>query len=199
MTLGEMADDAERVRRLASIEQTLDETRPLLDELMSMAHPDEGTTVQCDLAAVLQQFHVQARLVVPKVIEVSCAAPPMPLPVVLNPRGLVHALWNLVINARQAIQGEGRITLRCGGTRHHAWIEVADTGSGIPRELQERIFDPYFTTKPPGQGTGLGLTAVARFARASNGAVSVDSEPGRGTTFRLQFPLALRAAPARTA
>jgi signal transduction histidine kinase len=192
VTLGGISDEAERGRRLELIERTLDEARPLLDQLMLMAHPDEGTTVPCDLASVLQHFHEQARLVLPKSIELECSVPADQQMVMLNPRGLVHALWNLVINARQAIQSEGRITLRCVETRHQVTIEVSDTGPGIPKELHERIFDPYFTTKPPGQGTGLGLTAVARFVRSSNGAVMVESQPGRGATFRLQFPRAMR-------
>jgi len=199
VTLGGMADDAERVRRLGMIERTLDETRPLLDQLMFMAHPDEGTTTRCDLVSVLQHFHEQARLVIPKSIELECSVPDEPQLVMLNPRGLAHALWNLVINARQAIQSEGRITLRCVGSKHQVWIEVGDTGSGIPKELHERIFDPYFTTKPPGQGTGLGLTAVARFVRGSNGVVHVESEPGHGATFRLQFPRAAKSSEVQSA
>jgi two-component system, NtrC family, sensor kinase len=111
---------------------------------------------------------------------------------------MMHVLWNLAINARQAIKGEGSITLRCGQDRHQVWVEVADTGSGIPKDVQSRIFDPYFTTKPMGQGTGLGLTAVARFVRGSNGIVQVESEPGHGTVFRLRFPL-LRESATRTA
>ena len=107
--------------------------------------------------------------------------------------GLMHSLWNLVINARQAIQGSGAITVRGGSDRHQVWIEVADTGCGMSKEVQGRIFDPYFTTKAPGQGTGLGLTAVARFVRASNGLVQVESEVGKGTTFRLRFPLAVES------
>lgn len=188
VTLAELADDQERVRRLSLIEQTLDETRPLLDQLMTMAHPDEGTVSMCDLGSIVRHFHDQARLVLPKSIEVSCSTPEEPVPALLNPRGLVHALWNLVINARQAIQGEGRIELRCAVERHQVWIEVTDSGCGIPKDLRERIFDPYFTTKPPGQGTGLGLTAVARYVRGSNGLIQVESEPGQGATFRLRFP-----------
>jgi len=155
-----------------------------------MAHPDEGTTSQCDLAAVLSHFHEQARLVLPKSIAVECFATEEAQFALLNPRALMHVLWNLVINARQAIKGEGRIVMQCGGEKHQVWIEISDSGSGIPKELQERIFDPYFTTKPPGQGTGLGLTAVARFVRSSNGTVQVESEPGKGATFRLRFPRA---------
>jgi signal transduction histidine kinase len=189
ITMCSMADDAERVRRLALMEQALQQTRPLLDQLMRMAHPDEGTSVACDVAELVRQFHQQARLILPGSVQMTCEAPTEPTMVLLNPHGLVHTLWNLVINARQAIVGEGAITLRCGRDRHQAWIEVVDTGSGMSKEVQARIFDPYFTTKPPGQGTGLGLTAVDRFVRSSNGLVQVESEVGLGTTFRLRFPI----------
>lgn len=189
VTMCGMADDAERVRRLAMIEQLLQQTRPLLDQLMMMAHPDEGTTVACDIGVLLRQFHDQARLLLPGSIQISCEAPAAPVVVLLNPHGLAHSLWNLVINARQAIRGDGAITLACGRDGHQAWIEVSDTGCGMSREIQARIFDPYFTTKPPGQGTGLGLTAVARFVRSSNGLIQVESEVGQGATFRMRFPL----------
>lgn len=190
VTLGNLADDEERKRRLSLIEETLQQSQPLLDQLMRMAHPDEGTVLSCDLAELLRQFHQQAERVLPGSIQITCEAPQEVPSVLLNPHGMVHALWNLVINAKQAIDGEGAITLRCGSDRHQVWIEVADTGGGMPEEVRSRIFDPYFTTKPVGQGTGLGLTAVARFVRSSNGLVQVDSEAGRGTTFRLRFPRA---------
>lgn len=186
VTLAETADEAERVHRLGMIEQTLRDTQPLLDELMRMAHPDEGRTVACDLNEVLRGFYEQASLVLPKTIEVSCTVADDPQWVVLNPQGLTHALWNMVINARQAMNGSGRIDLRCIAERNQVWVEVADTGPGIPVEVRDKIFDPYFTTKPPGQGTGLGLTAVARFVRSSNGAIQVLCEGG--TTFRMRFP-----------
>jgi signal transduction histidine kinase len=139
---------------------------------------------------VLRQFHEQAQRVLPGGIVLTCELPDT-LPLVqINPHGLVHALWNLVINAKQAIDGEGAIELRCGYDRRKVWIEVEDSGPGIPPDVQERIFDPYFTTKPIGQGTGLGLTAVARYVRGSNGAIEVESRGGRGTTFRMAFPRA---------
>jgi signal transduction histidine kinase len=188
VTLCGMADDQGRIKRLELIEETLQQARPLLDQLMRMAHPDEGSTVACDVAAVVRQFHRQAQLVLPGAIQLTCEAPDNPPQVLLDPHGLMHALWNLVINARQAIVGEGAITLRCGSDRHNVWIEVSDTGCGMSAEVQQRIFDPYFTTKPPGQGTGLGLTAVARFVRGTNGMIQVESHPGQGSTFRLRFP-----------
>ena len=199
VTLGGLAGDTERAKRLVLIEQTLEQARPLLDQLMRMAHPDEGASVTCDISDVLRQFHQQARLVLPGSIQVTCEAPDACPVVLLDPQGLMHALWNLVINARQAITGDGSIALRAGHDAHQVWIEVADTGCGMPRAVQARIFDPYFTTKPPGQGTGLGLTAVARFVRGSNGLVQVESEVGQGTTFRLRFPRANETVAARTA
>jgi signal transduction histidine kinase len=155
---------------------------------MRMAHPDEGVTVSCEIGQVVRRFGEQARILLPASIRFDCVVAAEPMLAILNPEGLEHALWNLVINARQAMPSGGAIQLRCEARRHQISIAVADDGQGIPAEIQDRIFDPYFTTKPPGQGTGLGLTAVARFARASNGAVQVESAPGRGTTFRLHFP-----------
>ena len=199
VTLCSIGTDEERVRRLAMIETTLDQARPLLDQLMRLAHPGEESSVLCDVANVLRQFREHARLVLPGSIQITCESPETLPRVQIDPHGLVHALWNLVINARQAIQGSGAITVRGGSDPHQVWIEVADTGSGMTREVQQRIFDPYFTTKAPGQGTGLGLTAVARFVRASNGLVQVESEVGKGTTFRLRFPLASEGRAQQTA
>ncbi len=196
VTLGVMADEEERTRRLTMIEETLQQTQPLLDQLMRMAHPDEGSQQACDLADVLRGFHVQAERVLPSTIRARCEAPAQ-LPLVqINPNGLVHALWNLVINAKQAIERDGAIDMRCGVEGRQVWVEVSDSGPGMPEDVRAKIFDPYFTTKPIGQGTGLGLTAVARFVRGSNGVIEVDSELGRGTTFRMTFP---RASSARSA
>ena len=193
VTLGVMADEEERTRRLTMIEETLHQTQPLLDQLMRMAHPDEGAPVACDLADALRSFHVQVERVLPSTIQARCEAPAVLPPVQINPNGLVHALWNLVINAKQAIERDGSIELRCGSQGGEVWIEVADNGPGMPEDVRAKIFDPYFTTKPIGQGTGLGLTAVARFVRGSNGVIEVESEPGAGTTFRMSFPRASRA------
>ena len=187
-TLGASADEQERERRLRLIQETLHQSQPLLDQLMRMAHPDDGRVMPTDLASTLRGFSDQARLVLPEAIQLTCETPARVPQVLLNPHGLVHALWNLVINAKHAIPGTGAITLRCGSDSRQVWIEIADTGSGMSAEVQQRIFDPYFTTKPAGQGTGLGLTAVARFVRSSSGSVQVESAPQRGTTFRLRFP-----------
>jgi signal transduction histidine kinase len=98
------------------------------------------------------------------------------------------ALINLVVNAIQAMESGGclRVTSRAQGDEVE--ILVADTGPGIPEEVQPRIFEPFFTTKPEGRGTGLGLSTVLMVVERHRGKVDFTSKPGDGTTFRLSFP-----------
>ena len=78
-------------------------------------------------------------------------------------------------------------------------IDVADTGSGIPAAILERIFEPYFTTKPEGVGTGLGLNVARDIARAHGGEITVASTPGEGATFTVRLPLEAGEPPGRPA
>lgn len=115
-------------------------------------------------------------------------------PVRCLPSQLNQVFLNLLVNAAHAIKEKGTVTLRtrlCGG---EAWIEVSDTGSGIPKENLKRIFDPFFTTKPIGKGTGLGLSLSYGIVQKHGGRIEVESEPGRGTTFRVRLPAPAEAA-----
>jgi PAS domain S-box-containing protein len=138
-------------------------------------------------------------------IEVSLHPAPDIWPIVADPAQLEAAIANLGTNARDAMPHGGRLIIATGN-RHldadyvteHAeatvgdfvMIEVSDTGSGMTAEVMSRIFEPFFTTKEQGKGTGLGLSMVFGFLRQSGGHVSVYSEPGVGTTFRLYLPRA---------
>jgi two-component system NtrC family sensor kinase len=103
---------------------------------------------------------------------------------------LRQVIINLLNNAVEAMPKGGRLTLR---TRQQpagmVTVEVADTGVGIPPENLHRLFQPFFTTKPPGQGTGLGLTIVASIVRQHHGQISVQSQVGHGTTFTFHLPM----------
>ena len=100
---------------------------------------------------------------------------------------LQQVLVNLVKNAVQAMTTGGTLTLQTGETNDDVWVSVADTGGGIPQEQINRIFEPFYTTKK--KGSGLGLMIVQRIVRAHNGRIELDSNVGRGTTFRVWLPL----------
>ena len=105
------------------------------------------------------------------------------------PSQLNQVFMNLLVNAAQAIETHGTITLRTRRSDDNVCIEIADTGAGIPPQILNRIFDPFFTTKPVGTGTGLGLSITHGIIRKHNGRIEVNSEPGRGTTFRITLPI----------
>ncbi|QHF28810.1 ATP-binding protein [Pseudomonas sp. R32] len=106
------------------------------------------------------------------------------------PSQINQVIMNLVVNAAQAIGPErGTITLRTGCDGEQVWIEVADTGSGIAADSLQKIFDPFYTTKPVGQGTGLGLSLSYGIIKRHRGEIRVHSELGAGTTFRIELPI----------
>ncbi|WLG58104.1 ATP-binding protein [Pseudomonas extremorientalis] len=108
---------------------------------------------------------------------------------------LNQVVMNLVINAAQAMGPErGTITISNGVEGEHVWLEVADNGCGIAPESVQKIFDPFFTTKPVGEGTGLGLSLSYGIVKKHRGDISVSSEPGKGTTFRVVLPIRQTAA-----
>jgi len=104
------------------------------------------------------------------------------------PSQLNQVFMNLLINAAQAIEEHGRITLRTGQDEQSVWVEVEDTGKGINPEHLARIFDPFFTTKPIGTGTGLGLSISYGIVKQQGGRIDVKSIVGKGSIFRVVLP-----------
>ena len=100
---------------------------------------------------------------------------------------LQQVLVNLAKNAAQAMTTGGTLTLQTGENSDGVWVSVTDTGGGIPQEQINRIFEPFYTTKK--KGTGLGLMIVQRIVRAHDGRIELESNVGRGTTFRVWLPL----------
>lgn len=111
-------------------------------------------------------------------------------PKVLGVSGeLQQVLLNLAINAQQAMKGGGKVTIETRRDGDWAELRFTDDGPGIPEELRERIFDPFFTTKAPGEGTGLGLAVSYGIIRDHQGTITVESQVGQGTSFRIRLPL----------
>jgi len=126
----------------------------------------------------------------------------------VDPGQLENAILNLAINARDAMGGRGRLTLEAGNASlddeyarvnedvragQYVMVAVTDTGCGMSREVMERVFEPFFSTKPEGKGTGLGLSMVYGLVKQSGGHVKIYSEPGEGTTIKLYLPRSTQA------
>ena len=105
------------------------------------------------------------------------------------PSQINQVIMNLLVNAAHAIEQFGRITLRTAHEGDWVWLEVEDTGKGIEPRLLNRIYEPFFTTKPVGKGTGLGLSLSYSIVQKHHGRIEVDSELGRGTRFRVWLPV----------
>lgn len=120
-----------------------------------------------------------------------------------DPTNVETALLNLAINARDAMAGHGKLTIELGNASldddyarrafevkpgQYVMLAVTDTGSGIPADIIDKVFDPFFSTKPEGKGTGLGLSMVYGFVKQSGGHIKIYSEAGKGTTVRLYLP-----------
>ena len=106
------------------------------------------------------------------------------------PSQLNQVFMNLMVNAAHAMgERRGQITVRTGHQDDSVWLEFADNGSGIPEAILAKIFDPFFTTKPVGKGTGLGLSLSYGIIQKHNGSISVTSNPGEGTLFRIVLPI----------
>ena len=190
-----------RARYIAAISDTVDRAAKLTGQLLAFARrqslkPEifaacDSVRALSDMMGTLTGSRIQ---IVTELPEKTCY-------VNADPSQFDTALVNMAVNARDAMDGEGRITIRVEAVetmpaiRNHAAVpgafvavSIADTGSGIPEELLGQIFEPFFTTKGVGQGTGLGLSQVFGFAKQSGGEVTVESEAGRGTTFTLYLP-----------
>ncbi len=197
--IGKRSADEQTAGHFHAIVDALGQSSDLLEELLGMSRSEAGRVDRVDLTELCHQVCESYQKVLPANIELGLEAPDHPIPVQLNPQGFEHALLNLVINARQAISGDGEIRMRLTSGDGVAKLEVEDTGSGITDENLDEIFKPFFTTKKKGEGTGLGLAAVHRFVVASCGEVSVRSQVGVGTGFVLTFPLLDQDVDAATA
>ncbi len=105
------------------------------------------------------------------------------------PQQLNQVFMNLLVNAAQAIEKEGEITIRTWNGDGHVNISISDTGEGIPQDKLDKVFEPFYTTKPVGKGTGLGLSITYDIIKKHNGELSVNSVVGQGTTFDLKIPV----------
>jgi len=166
----------------------------IVNNLLNFSRTGGAAPVEVDLNSVLEETLtlVQHPFKTAQVNVVRNYAEKLP-PVLGSTTRLQQVFLNLFMNARDAMPSGGMLEVRTGAHNGSVEIEVSDTGAGIPPEHIHRIFDPFFTTKATGRGTGLGLSVSYGIIKEHAGKVDVRSTPGKGTSFRLEFPVARKA------
>ena len=190
---------------LTLVKRNTQQAAQLVQRIAQLHLGKTGTRSYQDLNELVKDGSVLLRTIVPKRIELTTELASAPLPLYVDAVEFRQVLINLALNAAEAMPEQGRLTLRASqpetlprmeqyaGTPPRApavCLAVSDTGQGIKTRLLPLIFDPFFTTKPMNRGSGLGLYNARLFAEKHQGAISVESEEGRGATFRLWLPLA---------
>lgn len=170
-----------------SIEGT-DRVKTIIHDLKDFSHQDQGKMVEYDLNQCVKSTLNIVWNELKYKAEVVQDLGELPL-VMCYPQQLNQVIMNLLVNAAHAIEGHGTITVRTYLENTEARIEVSDTGQGIPQKDLKKIFEPFFTTKETGKGTGLGLSVSYGIVARHGGEIQVESQVGRGTTFRIRLPL----------
>jgi CheY-like chemotaxis protein len=166
----------------------------LTRRLLLFSRHEAASPEACDLTEMVRGETGLLRRLLKENVELRFEPGPSPMSVLADRRQLEQVLLNLVVNAADAMPHGGLLVLSTGADEAGVWFEVADSGVGMPPETRQRAFEPFFTTKRASEGTGLGLSIVDGIVRAHGGVVELESEVGKGTTFRVRLPR--RVAPA---
>ncbi len=174
---------------VAESQEGLSRVTKIVQDLKDFSRVDQSERQFADLNAALEstlnvvwnELKYKAEVIreLGEIPEVECV-----------PAQINQVFMNLLVNAAQAIERSGRITIRSGEAENAVWFEIEDTGKGMSDEIRHRIFEPFFTTKPVGKGTGLGLSiSYDIIVKKHGGSIDVTSEPGKGTCFRISLPI----------
>ena len=178
-------------RALERVKRLQDECQRLVDvsnDFLRFARVKDLQLAPANLAPIVEEmvdfFEPTARLAQ---IEIKCYLPSDLPPINLDRDLFKQALLNLMLNAEQAMPGGGMLTIQATREPTHVALSLIDTGKGMSPEVLERVFRPFFSTKPG--GTGLGLPTTRKIVEAHGGAIEVQSEPDRGTKFTIRLPI----------
>jgi PAS domain S-box-containing protein len=189
---------------LKVIDDAIERGTATVRQLLTLARKTEAHLASTNSNDIISELAKLLKQTFPKTINVSLQLDRRLPCIMADPSQISQLLLNLCVNARDAMPSGGSLTLRTTLVHHrtlaerHAdavapWyvcIEVIDTGVGMDAAVRSRIFEPFFTTKGTGQGTGLGLSIVYAIVKNHNAVIDVESQRGRGTTFRLYLPIA---------
>lgn len=171
----------------------------LTRQLVAIHRPPATRRSPLDLRAVVAAMAAMLRPLVGEAIELRAETGVRPAWIVADAADLERVVLNLAINARDAMPSGGVLTLASavvpGADGRRAALSVTDTGMGMDPATKVRAFEPYFTTKGPGRGSGLGLASVAATIKRNGWTLHLDTAPGEGSRFTVLIPLAPRANP----
>jgi two-component system cell cycle sensor histidine kinase/response regulator CckA len=199
------AGDDERARNgLEQIRRAADRAASLTQQLLAFSRRQVLQPKVLDLNEAVADVQKMLSRVIGEDIQLVASLHPSLVPVKADPGQVEQVLMNLAINARDAMPHGGNLTMETSNVDvelelardlelvHGAYVmlKVSDSGHGMDAETVLHIFEPFFTTKPMGKGTGLGLSTVYGIVKQSGGSIQVESEEGRGTTFRIYLPVA---------
>ncbi len=205
--LREHLSDADALQLLAMFEKSAERGTGLVRQILNFSQGVAGEPQLVQVKHLLNDLGTVICETFPKNIRYESFFAPNLSPVTANPTQIHQVLLNLSVNARDAMPAGGILTLRAEnlvldapaaaleGARPGTWLvlEIKDTGSGIAPDVLAHIWEPFFTTKESGKGTGLGLPTVRGIVETHRGFITVRSELGRGTAFRVYFPVAAEA------
>ncbi|PAY09260.1 MULTISPECIES: hybrid sensor histidine kinase/response regulator [Bradyrhizobium] len=190
-----------RQRYIDAISNTVNRAAKLTNQLLAFARRQTLKPEVFDACQNVRTLSEMIATLIGSRIEITAQVPDQTCLVNADAGQFETAIINMAVNARDAMDGVGRLTIAVRAVDNlpsetstppsphgHVAVSVADTGVGIPQELFGRIFEPFYTTKEVGHGTGLGLSQVFGFAKQSGGEVTVSSEVGKGSTFTLYLP-----------
>ncbi|HMM19873.1 MAG TPA: transporter substrate-binding domain-containing protein [Selenomonadales bacterium] len=184
--VGREKDNARKA--IAVVEDSVERASGIIDNLLAFSRISGDSLERVDVGRLIKNILILEQKILQKQkIAVEYHGSP-DVVCVMNQESLKHVLINLIANAIDAMPAGGTLTIRCE-LREFLHFVVADSGVGIPSEHLDSIFHPFFTTKPPGKGTGLGLYIAYNEVQKLGGEIRVASEPGKGTSFEVMLPL----------
>ncbi|MCB1371997.1 MAG: hypothetical protein KDJ83_13980 [Rhodobacteraceae bacterium] len=186
--------------RIEMVRAAIQRGTRLTNQLLSFSRADGGEVCEVDLHALIADLEDLIRKTIGRGVELEVRIAPDARAVRANADQIELALLNLAGNARDAMEGSGRMTITAEPEPEGEMIalRVADTGPGFAPEVLEQLFRPFFTTKDPGKGTGLGLAQVEGAVRNAGGTIEAQNAEGGGAEFILHLPRARSGAPAAT-
>lgn len=173
-------------QHLETIKDTAGTAVQMSSQILSLARFSDELPGEVELGECLEEILKTLKITLPESIEIVEHLPEEPIRFVIHPARFQQVVLNLCQNAAHAMLGGGKLTVSLIKTdQNGVQMEIGDTGTGIPPELIEKIFEPLFTTKKKGKGTGLGLFVVKQIVEQHGGSIDVRSEPGMGTIFTI--------------